>query len=230
MKKILRNSLRTLPRTALLAAALSLAASLAASLPASLPAQAPPSRSNGALRAGDRILLSVEGEPTLTDTFTVRPGPVIELPVLGAIRLDGVRRDDLQEDMTREIGRFIRNPVVHARALVRVAVLGEVVKPGFYSVPADAVFADIITAAGGTTQTAALDKLHVDRIGGVIEHGPPLQRAISRGETLAELDVQSGDEVVIPKTNDFEGHLRIITLIVGIPLAVVTVLLLTRVR
>jgi polysaccharide export outer membrane protein len=223
MKNIFRNTLRQSYAAVLFSAAIAGAASLSA--------QAPSARfSGGALRAGDRILLAVEGEPTLTDTFTVRPGPVIELPVLGPIRLDGVRRDELQQDMTREIGRFIKNPVVRARALVRVAVLGEVVKPGFYSVPTDALFADIITVAGGPTQNAALNKLHVDRTGVVVQRGAPLQLALSGGETLAELDVQSGDEVVVPKANDFEGHLRLISLIVGIPLAIVTVIVLTHAR
>ena len=209
-------------------AILALAAAGVLALATTLAAQDRPLASAIVLRPGDRILLAVEGEPTLTDTFTVRPGPVIELPVLGSIRLDNVHRDDLQNDMTREIGRFIKNPVVHARALVRVAVLGEVTKPGFYSVPADALFADVITAAGGPTKDAELKKLHVDRTGVVLQRGPPLQRALSDGATLVQLDVQSGDEVVIPHTNDMEAHMRVISLFVGIPLALVTVFLLLR--
>jgi polysaccharide export outer membrane protein len=186
------------------------------------------SMSSGALRAGDRILLAVEGEPTLTDTFTVRPGPEIDLPLYGAIGLQGVRRDELQEDMTRKLAKFIKNPVVRARALVRVAILGEVNRPGFYSVPTDAMFSEVITAAGGPTHDADLKRLHVDRTGVVRDKGPSLQRALAGGETLAQRDVESGDEIVIPHVNDVEAHLRIISLIVGIPLAAITVLLLVR--
>ncbi len=183
---------------------------------------------NGALRTGDRILLTVEGEPTLSDTFTVRPGPEIELPAYGAIGLEGVRRDDLQENMTRKLSRFIKNPVVHARALVRVAVLGEVNHPGFYSVPTDAMFADVINAAGGPTHEADLKKLHIDRVGVIMEQGPPMQRALASGATLAQRDVESGDEIILPRAHDVETRVRIISLLVGIPLAVVTVLLLVR--
>jgi polysaccharide export outer membrane protein len=191
-------------------------------------AQASPPASGLELRAGDRILLAVEGEPTLTDTFTVRAGPAVDLPVLGSIRLDGVRRDNLQDGMTREIGRYIKNPVVHARALVRVGVLGEVNRPGFYSVPAEAVFTDVLNAAGGPTKDAEMKKLHIDRTGVIIDTGEPLQRALASGATLEQLNVQSGDEVMVPHTADFESHIRVVSLIVGIPLAIVTVVLLLR--
>lgn len=184
--------------------------------------------SSGPLRTGDRILLFVEGEPTLTDTFTVRPGPEIELPSYGAIGLEGVRRDDLQENMTRKLSRFIKNPVVHARALVRVAVLGEVTRPGFYSVPTDAMFSDVINAAGGPTQNADMKKLHVDRVGVVMAQGPPLQRALASGATLAQRDVESGDEIIVPHAHDTESRVRIISMVVGIPLAALTVLLLVH--
>jgi polysaccharide export outer membrane protein len=203
------------------AAALVGAPSLSAQAPV-----APPSA--GELRVGDRILLSVEGEPTLTDTFTVRPGPLIDLPGLGAIRLDGVRRDSLQRDMTREIGRFILNPVVHARALVRVAVLGEVTKPGFYSVPADAPFTDVLNAAGGPTRDAAMAKLYVDRAGVVGRSGKAMQRALATGATLEQIDVQSGDQVMVPRTSDTESKVRIASLLVGIPLGVVAIFLFRR--
>jgi len=191
-------------------------------------AQSDAQSSAGPLRAGDRILLSVEGEPTLSDTFTVRPGPEIELPAYGAIRLDGVRRDNLQENMTIKLARFIKNPVVRAQALVRVGVLGEVTRPGFYSVPTDAMFSDVINAAGGPTQNADMKKLHVDRVGVVMAQGPAMQRALASGATLAQRDVESGDEIILPHTHDAETRLRMISLIVGIPLAVVTVLLLVR--
>src|SRR5262245_10052097 len=49
----------------------------------------------GDFQAGDRILLQVDGEPALSDTFTVTAGPVVTLPVTGAIRLRGVLRAEL---------------------------------------------------------------------------------------------------------------------------------------
>jgi len=111
---------------------------------------------------------------------------------------------------------------------VRVAVLGEVAKPGFYSVPTDAMFADVINAAGGPTHDADMKKLHVDRVGVVMTQGPPMQRALASGMTLAQRDVESGDQIIIPHAHDVESRVRIISLLVAIPVAVITVLLLER--
>ncbi|MGD2046543.1 MAG: hypothetical protein PVH96_10000, partial [Gemmatimonadota bacterium] len=45
---------------------------------------------DGDFRVGDRIALSVQGEPSLPDTIPVQPGPMIALPLFGEISLHGV--------------------------------------------------------------------------------------------------------------------------------------------
>src|SRR6266480_2699383 len=72
-------------------------------------------------QVGDRILLHVEGDSALSDTFTVVAGPALRLPIIGEIALAGVRRTDLEAHLTRELGRYIKDPVVQARALIRVS-------------------------------------------------------------------------------------------------------------
>src|SRR5690348_4047544 len=51
---------------------------------------------SGDFQTGDRILVRVEGEPQLSDTFTVAPGPALELPQVGSLALSGVLRSELQ--------------------------------------------------------------------------------------------------------------------------------------
>ena len=116
-------------------------------------------------QVGDRILLLVEGDSALSDTFTVVAGPALHLPNVGEISLAGVRRPDLEMYLTRELGRYLKDPVVHARALIRVSVLGEVERPGFYAVPLDLVLADALMVAGGPTQDAKVDQLRILRGG-----------------------------------------------------------------
>src|SRR5512140_2845978 len=66
----------------------------------------------GGFQAGDRIILSVDGEKQLTDTFVVRSGRVLELPVIGVVPLSGVRRADIQSYLAGVVGRYVRDPVV----------------------------------------------------------------------------------------------------------------------
>src|SRR5262245_27299615 len=51
-------------------------------------------------RPGDRVLVRVEGESVLSDTFTVTAGPALPLPGLGDISLDGVPRSRIEAHLS----------------------------------------------------------------------------------------------------------------------------------
>lgn len=152
----------------------------------------------GDFQIGDRIWLVVEGETQLSDTFTVEPGRVLTLPVIGTIELAGVLRSELESHLTEEIGRFIRDPVVHARSLIRVSMFGEVARPGFYVVPTEILLTDALMLAGGPTRQAKLTDIRVERGGERIWGGEPLQEGIIEGRTLDQLNLQAGDRIHIP--------------------------------
>src|SRR5206468_1006571 len=61
-------------------------------------------------------------EQQLTDTFTVGSQQEVTLPVVGVVSLRGVLRTELQPRLTDEIARCVRDPVVHAHALVGLSV------------------------------------------------------------------------------------------------------------
>jgi polysaccharide export outer membrane protein len=191
-------------------------------------AQSAPEQKAGAFRPGDRIYLRVEGEQQLTDTFTVRAGPLIELPALGSISLAGVRRAELTPYLTRAIGRFVNQPVVSARALVRIGMIGEVARPGFHDLPTDALLSDAVNAAGGPTKDAGMTKLRLERNGTPIVRDADLRRALDEGRTLDQLELQSGDVIVVPVRADTERTLRIAALLASIPATILAVALLRR--
>lgn len=183
-------------------------------------------------QAGDRILLSVEGDSALSDTFTVSAGvsgrPALRLPNIGEISLAGVPRADVETYLTRELGQYIKDPVVEARALIRVSIAGEVVRPGFYAVPIDLVVADGLMLAGGATQDARIDRLTIVRGSAPLLSGNALQAAIARGATLDELGIQAGDRIQVPKQRDPESKWRIAGIVITGLAAAVTVAALTR--
>jgi len=167
---------------------------------ATLLAQQPAaSGSDGGVRVGDRIILKVEGEPQLSDTFTVTAGPALVLPVVGSIPLTGVRRDDVERRLTGEIARFIRNPRVEAHLLVRLAVIGEVARPGFYAVPIEALVNDVLMLAGGPTREAKVESIRIQRNGAETWPKDSLKAAMAQGLTLNQLDVQPEDQIIVPR-------------------------------
>jgi len=179
-------------------------------------------------QAGDRILLTVEGDSVLSDTFTVvsaAAGPALRLPNIGEISLTGVHRSDIEPYLTRELGQYIKDPVVQARALIRVSVVGQVTKPGFYAVPIDLVLADALMVAGGATKDARVDRLSILRGSSSLWDGDALQAAIARGATLDELGMRAGDRIQVPTQRDPESKWRILGIIVT---TLATAVVLTR--
>jgi protein involved in polysaccharide export with SLBB domain len=208
--------MRTLAKGSLVAALVAVALALPPNSAIVLAQEKTTSGAND-VRVGDRVYLSVDGEKALTDSFTVVAGPALELPVIGTVSLAGVRRADLEPYLTKAIGRFIKNPVVRVklRSQVRLTVVGQVGKPGFIDLPPEAPLADAITKAGGPTADAKLDKMEISRGGATLIKGGALRKALDGGTTLAQLSLQSGDELSIGRGGAFPRTLSIMATVVG---------------
>ena len=178
---------------------------------------------SGDFQAGDRIVVRVEGEQQLSDTFTVGPGPALLLPQIGDVPLGGVLRAELPDRLEAHVARYIREPVVRARPLIRVLVEGDVGKPGFYAVAPDLPLADVVAVAGGLTQRAKAKGMRVERAGDVIWHGAPLQEALGRGLTLDQLNLRAGDRLFVPSRGDVGRTMGILAALAGISVAIITV-------
>lgn len=151
----------------------------------------------GEFQVGDRIALTVVGEPTLSDTFPVRAGRILTLPNLRDIPLAGIQRTAVQPYLQRQIGAYVKNADIRAIPLVRVGVLGQVGRPGYYFVPADALLSDVVMVAGGPTGSADLNRTVVKRGNRDFRGTREVSRALTSGQTIAQLGVTGGDQVVV---------------------------------
>jgi protein involved in polysaccharide export with SLBB domain len=153
---------------------------------------------DGDFQVGDQIILRVEGEQALSDSFVVTPQRTINLPVIGEIPLTGVLRSELQGHLTTQIGRQIRDPVVRANSSIRVLVSGEVARPGYYVVDTQSLLSDVLMLAGGPGPSAKLTAMRVERRNEPIWEGEALQEGIAEGRTLDQLSLRAGDHLVVP--------------------------------
>ena len=154
---------------------------------------------NGDLQVGDQIELQVIGEPSLSDTFVVASGRTLSLPGLPDIPLAGVLRSEAREYLTKQLARFIRDPQVRVRTMIRLTVSGSVSRPGFYQVPADVLAADAFMAAGGPAGDADLSKVSVRRGATDLWPQDAFQEAMRQGLTLDQLNLRAGDEMVLDR-------------------------------
>jgi protein involved in polysaccharide export with SLBB domain len=167
----------------------------------------------GDFRRGDQIVLMVQGEPALTDTFTVgsQADLLLPPPTVGSLSLKGVLRSELEPKLTAYVARFKNNAVVRAQPLMRLSIQGEVAKAGVYAVPADARLSDALMAAGGTTQFAKPNNISVERNGRRIVEGASLESDIDA------LNLRDGDQIVVDsKRPGGTDNLRIAALLVSI--------------
>jgi hypothetical protein len=187
----------------------------------------------GDFQEGDRIVLSVE-VPALrlgddanarvadgNDTVIVRAGKLsrfTKLPNIPDLSLDGVLRSELVDTITSHLRKYLRAPIVRATPLVRVAVMGAVVKPGWYSTPTDVVLADVIMQAGGVSTESDVDRIAIRRAGEVICAPEIVRAALAEGLSLDRLNLRAGDEIyVAPKRSwNLSTSIQLLTAVVGV--------------
>lgn len=148
-------------------------------------------------QVGDRVVVSVQGEPALTDTFTVREGLILRLPTLPDIKLAGVSRAGIQSRVASAVAEYYRNREVHAATLVRIAVLGQVLRPGYYELSVDATMSDAIMTAGGPTAAANADNIVVRRVGVTMYAPARVRELLAHGATVTDAGIRSGDEIFV---------------------------------
>ena len=152
---------------------------------------------NGDFAPGDRIVLELRGDSSAFDTLTVRGGPSLRIANIPDVPLRGVLRSELQSYLTKYLTRYIREPDVRVESLIRLSVLGEVGKPGFYDFNSDILLTDAIMAAGGPTGTAAIERSTIRRGKAVVLAKDRVQRAAQTGATLDRLGLRPGDAIEV---------------------------------
>lgn len=173
---------------------------------------------------GDQVELVVEDEEGLTGTFIVDGRQAITLPVIGMVSLRGVLRSELREHMIAELGRFIQEPVVYARSLTRLAVLGAVARPGYYLVAPDAVLSDVLMVAGGPLNNARIERTEIRRGGERVMPVDAVQAALGEGQTLDRMSLQAGDQIVVPERGERLGPFSLAQmLLTTVPVLIATV-------
>ena len=173
----------------------------------------------GDFRIGDRVVLTItRSDSTRTDTLTVREGQALEVPGLLVTSLRGVLRSELEALLAREVERVVREPKVQARTLVRLAVLGEVGRPGFYWMTTDALVSDVIMTAGGPTPGADPSRSVIKRGTEELWDREDVAEALRAGLTLDHLRLSAGDEVVVGKKRQgtSENTMRYVSTVSGV--------------
>lgn len=99
--------------------------------------------------------------------YTVDKDGNIEFPYLGSIRVEGMTRDDIAKHIKQELldRKMVQDPtVIVDLSNLQISILGDVSKPGKYSIEKDKyTIIDAISTAGDLAITAKRDNIMVLR-------------------------------------------------------------------
>ena len=150
----------------------------------------------------DTFEVRVYGEPELTGAFRVATDGSIDYPLAGRIQVAGLRTGEIQRLLVDKLkGPYLNDPqvvvTIKERNSQKVAVLGQVVKPGQVGYYPNMTIVDAIASAGGFTGIAAKNSVNLRReVAGKIETRTYPVADISEGRSQNVM-VLPGDVLVV---------------------------------
>lgn len=168
---------------------------------------------------GDRIQLVVVGDSAFSGSFSVRPDTTIELPNINPISLRGVLRSELDSYLDTQLRRYMTNPDVQARSLVRLAVVGEVARPGFYDLPPDAAASEVIVAAGGLSAAGDPQRTVIRRSNQTLYTKYQVREFYIDGSSIDGIGLRTGDQFNVGRRSS-TNVLPILAAVTGVAFAV----------
>jgi polysaccharide biosynthesis/export protein len=152
------------------------------------------------LRAGDALRVFVWREADLSGEFIVDETGHVTLPMLGQVVVAGRSIAALRDELLAGYARELRNPSITVTPLRRVNVLGEVNRPGIFSVDPTVALADLLAMAGGATVTG--DLRHIQ----LVRNGQVMREQLDPGLQLSLADVRSGDQIFVGRRSWFDRN------------------------
>lgn len=158
------------------------------------------------IAAGDTLEISVWEAEGLTKDVIVTPDGMISFPLIGEIVAEGKTLRELDDEVTKKISTYVRNPQVSVMVKKiggrRVIVLGEVRTPGVYHITGEGTVMEAIAMAGGTTPEAITRSVAIVR--GDLHTNPQvmivsLDRVFTHGAIPKEYIIHPQDIVYVPK-------------------------------
>jgi polysaccharide export outer membrane protein len=166
---------------------------------------------------GDTVSVHVWRNPELSQTIVVRPDGMISMPLMGDVDAEGMKPEDLADEINVGLSEVIRSPEVtvmvnspvSAEYRNRVRITGQVGSPLSVAYRQGMTILDLVLEAGGLSQFAAGDRAVMHRHNGE-EYETfrlDLNAILEDGDMRTNYTVQPGDVVSVPRKTLLRGEL-----------------------
>ena len=157
---------------------------------------------------GDTVNIVVWRNPELSMSVPVRPDGKIAAPLVEDLVAMGKDPTTLARDIEKELGKFIRDPVVTVvvTAFVgpyseQIRVVGEAAKPQTLPYKQKMTLLDVMIAVGGLTDFSDGNATTLLRTAeGDKQYSIRVKDLVKRGDVSANVEMKPGDVLIIPRS------------------------------
>ena len=152
----------------------------------------------------DVLQIHVWKQPELSVTVPVRSDGKISAPLIEEITAAGLTPEQLNEEITERLKKFIEEPVVSIIVTeinsLKISVSGNVASPGIYKIGEKISLVEAISLAGGINRMGDAKKVRIIRGEGDSREIYQInyKSIISKGEIEQDIFVYPGDSIIVP--------------------------------
>lgn len=162
------------------------------------------------LGPGDSIRITVYEHPDMTTETQLTETGNISFPLLGEVNIGGLARSAAEAKLANLLqkGGFVNQPQINISIIEyrsqQVSVLGQVSKPGKYPISGPTNLIDVLSLAGGATETGA-DYVTVvkNQQGKTVKQDISLAEVFKDGDMKNNISLANGDVVFVPRAPVF---------------------------
>jgi polysaccharide export outer membrane protein len=166
------------------------------------------------LGAGDRLHIDILSAPEYSGEYAVLSDGSVYIPLVGTIPVQGLSLSQATDTIESYLLAALRRPYVNLLLLeprpVTVAIAGEVIHPGSYTIAEPETsgiptVTQVLQLAGGVTQSADVGQIVVRREVATNRYQEitiDLWDLIQTGDLSQDLALRDGDSILIPTATD----------------------------
>jgi len=151
--------------------------------------------------AGDELMVRAWGQINVDYRAVVDRGGAIYIPKVGAFNVAGIKYDDLHDYLSAEIGRVFKNfelsVTLGALRSIQVYVVGQVKRPGLYTISSLSSLVDALFASGGVSNRGSMRRIQVKRNGKVVTTFDFYDLLVN-GDKSKDAKLLPGDVIYVP--------------------------------